>query len=347
MGTQEDIQQRISDRLTIEANKLEGGFAQDIIGSVSFELANIIDTELDNIINRAFVSTATDEDLDQLGNDYGLPRREDAQAIVYLEITGDEFATINSNVKTIYNNLVYTVQEFKKINSSGVALVKAKCDTAGVIGNVPANTITEFLTDYTGLRTVTNPEPAYDGFDREDNEVYRQRILDYLKEDATNANKAQYEKWAREVVGVQKAVIKDAEEMGIAGTVGVFISAIDSIVSEELINAVKTHIEEVQPINATIIVESLNYININVSAILILKKGFNEIDVKDEFVEALKAYLPTVDNAVSYFRISELLFNCSGVEDVVDYTLNGGVDSIILNKTDYATVGEVKIVASR
>ena len=132
-----------------------------------------------------------------------------------------------------------------------------------------------------------------------------------------------------------------------AGNVGVFISAIDSIVSEELINAVKTHIEEVQPINATIIVESLNYININVSANLILKDGFNEIDVKDEFVEALKAYLPTVDNVVSYFRISELLFNCSGVEDVVDYTLNGGVDSITLNNTDYATVGEVEIAASR
>lgn len=346
MGTQEDIQQRISDRLTIEANKLEGGFAQDIIGSISYELANIIDTELDNIINRAFVSTATGEDLDQLGNDYGLPRREDAQAIVYLQITGDEFATINSNVKAIYNNLVYTVQEFKKINSSGVALVKAKCDTAGVIGNVPANTINEFLTDYTGLKTVTNPEPAYDGFDREDDEVYRQRILDYLKEDATNANKAQYEKWAREVVGVQKAVIKSAEEMG-AGNVGVFISAIDSTVSDELINSVKTHIEEVQPINATIIVESLKYININVSANLILKEGFNEIDVKDEFVKALKEYLPTVDNAVSYFRISELLFNCSGVEDVVDYTLNGGIDSIILNKTDYAIVGEVEIVASR
>lgn len=346
MGTQEDIQQRISDRLTIEANKLEGGFAQDIIGSISFELANIIDTELDNIINRAFVSTATGEDLDQLGNDYGLPRREDAQAIVYLEITGDEFSTINSNVKAVYNNIVYTVQEFKKINSSGVALVKAKCDTAGVIGNVPSNTINEFLTDYAGLRTVTNPEPAYDGFDREDDEVYRQRILDYLKEDATNANKAQYEKWAREVVGVQKAVIKGAEDMG-AGNVGVFISAIDSIVSEELINAVKTHIEEVQPINATILVESLNYVNVNVSANLILKEGYNAIDVKDEFVIALKEYLPTVDNVVSYFRISELLFNCSGVEDVVDYTLNGGVDSIILNKTDYATVGEVEIVTSR
>lgn len=347
MGTQEQIQERITNRLTIEANKLEGGFAQDIIGSLSYELANIIDTELNNIIQRGFVSTATGEDLDQLGNDYGLPRREETAAIVYLEITGDEFATINSNVKAIYNNLVYTVQEFKKINSSGVAIVKAKCDTTGVIGNVPANTITQFLTDYQGLKTVTNLEPAYDGFDREDDEIYRQRILDYLREDSTNANRLQYEKWAREVAGVQKAYIKNAKEMGVAGTVGVFISAIDSTVSEELISEVKTHIEDVQPINATIVVESLNYINIDVSANVILKDGFNEIDVKDEFIVALKEYLPTVDNAVSYFKVSELLFNCSGVEDVVEYTINGQTDSIILDKTDFATIGEVQIVANR
>ena len=77
-----------------------------------------------------------------------------------------------------------------------------------------------------------------------------------------------------------------------------------------------------------------------------LKDGFDAVDVKDEFLVALKQYLPTVDNVVSYFKISELLFNCTGVEDVVDYTLNGGVDSITLADTDYAVAGEVEIVVS-
>lgn len=342
MTVEQDIKDRINSRLTMTANLLEGGFSQDIIGSVAYELANIKETELDTIADRCFVKTATGDDLDKVGADYGLPRRESVAAIVYLKIEGDEFAVINNQVKAIYNNLVYTVQEYKKINSSGIATVKAQCETLGSIGNVPAETITQFVTQYAGLKSVTNPEPAFDGFDREDDEIYRQRILDYLAEDATNANEAQYNKWAREVEGVEKAVIKSAEVMG-AGNVGVYISAIGTTVSEELKQAVKEYIESVQPINATVIVNGLEYVDIDVTATVVLKDGFETTDVKDEFTVLLKQYLPTVDNSVSYLRISDLLFSCSGVEDVTDYTLNGGKVSIQIEDTQYANVGEINV----
>ena len=346
MTVQEQIIKRINERLQIEANLLEGGFAQDIVGSISYELANITETELNRIADRAFVTTAEGEDLDRVGADYGIERRLSAAAIVYLEITGDEFAIINQNVKAIYNNLVYTVQEYKKINSSGIAIVKAKCESMGVIGNVPANTITQFLTNYAGLRTVTNPNPAYDGFDKEDDEIYRQRILDYLASDSANCNKEQYETWAREVVGVLKAVVKGADDGMGAGNVGVFISAIDTTVSEELKQTVYDYINKKQFINATLIVDSLNYVNIDVSANVILKEGYSNIDIADQFKIKLKNYLNTVEKVVSYFRISELLFDCGGLEDVTDYTLNGFADSVTLQDTDFAVVGEVQIVAS-
>ena len=345
MTVQEEIIKRINERLNIDANLMEGGFAQDIIGSIAYELANITETELDKIADKAFVETAQGDDLDRVGADYGIERREEAAAIVYLEITGDEFAVINQNVKAVYNNLVFTVQEYKKINSSGVATVKAKCETMGVIGNVQANTITEFLTDYAGLKTVTNPEPSYDGFNREDDEIYRQRIKDYLASGSANCNKEQYETWAREVTGVLKAVVKGAEDMG-AGNVGVFISAIDATVSEELKQAVSDYINAKQFINATLIVDSLNYINIDVTANVILKEGYSNIDVMDAFKIKLKDYLNTVEKVVSYFKISELLFDCAGVEDVTDYALNGKADSVTLQETDFAVVGEVQIVAS-
>ena len=344
MTVQEEIIKRISERLNIDANLMEGGFAQDIIGSIAYELANITETELNTIADRAFVATAQGDDLDRVGADYGIARRQAASAIVYLEITGDEFAIINQNVKAVFNNLVFTVQEYKKINSSGVATVKARCETIGSIGNVPANSITEFLTDYAGLKTVTNPEPSYDGFDKEDDEIYRQRIKDYLADDGANCNKEQYEQWAREVTGVLKAVVKGAEDMG-AGNVGVFISAIDATVSDELKQAVSEYINKKQFINATLIVDSLNYINANVSATVLLKEGYSNIDVMDEFKIKLKQYLNTVEKVISYFKISELLFDCSGIEDVVDYTLNGKADSLTLADTDFAVVGEVQIVA--
>ena len=344
MSTQEEIIQRINERLTIDANLLEGGFSQDIIESVAYELANIKDVDLNEIADRVFVMTAKGEDLDKVGADYGIPRRQSAAAYVQLEIEGVEGAIVNQTVKAVYNNLVFTCQEYKRIGESGVVSVKAKCETLGTIGNVAANTITEFLTTYQGLTSVNNPEPAYDGFDVEDDETYRQRILDYLAEDATNANATQYKIWAESVIGVQKAVIKSAEDMG-AGNVGVYISAIDSEVSQELINTVKAYIESVQPINATVIVNALNYVDMDVSATIVLKTGYTIDEVGNEFTERFSEYLKTVENVVSYFKVSDLLYACSGVEDVTTYTLNNGNISIDLDDTDYPVVGEVSIVA--
>ena len=44
------------------------------------------------------------------------------------------------------------------------------------------------------------------------------------------------------------------------------------------------------------------------------------------------------------FKISEFLFDCSGVEDVIDYTLNGQNSSVNIQDTDYAVVGEINII---
>ena len=51
----------------------------------------------------------------------------------------------------------------------------------------------------------------------------------------------------------------------------------------------------------------------------------------------------TVTNIVSYFRVSDLLYACSGVEDVISYTLNGDTESVTIADTDYPVVGEVTI----
>jgi uncharacterized phage protein gp47/JayE len=343
MGTQEDIIQRINGRLTIPANLLEGGFSQDIIGSVAYEIANIEDTEINGLIEKSFVTTApTMEDLTRVAADYGFEPRTKTNAIVYLEITGNNGATVNNTVKAVYENLIFTVQEYGVIGSSGKITVKAKCETAGSIGNVPANTITEFLTVYEELTAVNNPNAAYDGFDDEDLETFRARLLAYLKEDAANCNKAQYKQWALEVAGVKTAVVQGAEDVG-AGNVAVYIASNTGAVSQELINTVKDYIEERQFINANLIVQSLNYLDVDTEATIVLKAGYTVADVKEEYGTALAEYLENAKNIVSYFKASDLLFACAGVQDVTDFSLNGGTDSIEIEETDYPVVGGIEI----
>ena len=292
--------------------------------------------------NKVFVETATGEDLDKVGADYGVERRQSAPAIVYLEIEGTEGAIVNQNVKATYNNLVYTVQEYKVIGSSGVVTVKAQCETNGVIGNVPADTITEFITTYQGLTSVNNPAPAYDGFDVETDADYRARIKLYLAEDAANCNEAQYKLWALEVTGVKSAVIKGAETMG-AGNVGVYISSQSGTVTQELINAVSDYINAKQFINATLIVNALTSVSIDTDAQVVLKTGYTKDSVIQEYSETLAEYLETVTDTVSYFRASDILFACSGVDDVLSFELNGAESSVALQDTDIAIVGDVNI----
>lgn len=343
MGTQEDIITRINNRLTMSANRTEGGFSQDIIGSVAYELANIYDTELENIANKTFVSTApTMEDLDRVAADYGMEHKQATKAVVYLEITGVQGTIVNQNIKATYNDIVFTVTELATIGLTGKVVVRAQCDTAGSVGNVDADTITEFVMNYDGLISVNNPEPAYDGFDEEGLEEFRARVKLYLAEEAVNCNEAQYKLWALEVPGVKTATVKGAETAG-AGKVGVYISSTTGTVSSELIDAVGEYIDERQFINATVEVHALTTVSINTVATVILLKGYTIDSVIQEYTETLTKYLETVTNTVSYFRASDILFACTGVEDVRSFTLNGDEESIVISDTSIAEVGGVNI----
>lgn len=341
MALEQEIIDRINGRLTIEANKLEGGFSQDIIGSVAYELANITEVDLPQTLQNAFVKTAQGEKVFEVGADYGFYPKKATQAIVYLEITGDAGSQVNTNIRAKYNNLIFQCAEFKVIPASGIVKVKALCTTKGAIGNVDANTITEFVTQYAGLNGVTNPEPAYDGVEDETVEEFRQRLLTYLAEDPTNSNEAQYKQWALSISGVTKAVVYPAEKVG-AGNVAVYIAS-EEEVSNELIQRVQDFIESVQIINANLTVLAMNYVDMNVTANLTLKQGHTVESVLEEFNPLFKEYLSTADTVVSYFKISDLLLQCSGVLDVISYTLNGGTVSVALEDIDNAVIGEIVI----
>ena len=178
--------------------------------------------------------------------------------------------------------------------------------------------------------------------DAETDDDYRERIKLYLAEDAVNCNEAQYKQWALEVAGVKTAVVKDASTVG-AGNVGVYIASTTGTVSQDLLDAVSEYIEERQFINANLIVSALTSVQINTVARIVLKAGHTLDSVSAEYSELLTAYLDTVTDTVSYFRASDILYNCSGVDDVLTFTLNGDEESIGLDDTEIAVLGGVNI----
>ena len=128
------------------------------------------------------------------------------------------------------------------------------------------------------------------------------------------------------------------------GTVKVLISTPDKTdPTEELLQHVSDYIEDNAPIGATVTVASVDYVDVDIVADCVIDSSGSTTTVKAEFTELLKQYLDTADLTVSYLRMSDLLFNCQGVEDVTNYTMNGGKVSINLSETQVARAGSITI----
>lgn len=347
MTTKDEIQTSINSRLTTSATKIEGGTVQDIIGSVSYELANIVDTRIDTILDNAFVTTADEEHLLIKGSELGIYQKGATSAFVKAKITNAApKTTIGENIRAVTSDgIVFAVADSVKADEEGIATVLMVCLESGIQGNIEKNTLTEFYEQYTGLENaeITNEEEGYDGFDAEDIEEYRERILEYLKDDACNSNIADYIAWAKSVPGVKNVVVHDALTAG-AGHVDIYISASNNEnISDELIENVAAKIKKEQIINAIVSVYPLEYFEINVNANVVLAEGANIETVRYHFEELLSEYLNTKPSFVSYLYISNLLFETDGVEDISDYLLNGSVSGISLGELKVPVTGEIVI----
>lgn len=343
MSTKDDYVADMNARLTLDENKMEGTFGQDIINAVGYEMAVQKDTQIDPMIDRAFVSTATGEDLDLAGADNGLPRKAATYSQVLVRVSGLEDQVVSSSVKISYSNVVFTAIEAKTIPAAGYVDVIFQCNTAGTVGNVAEGTVFSFDGNYYGLTSAIAASKGVGGAEREDDESYRERILYKIQNEASSGNEAHYKIWAESVDGVASAKIVPLWNGN--GTVKVLISTPDkSTPTQTLIDEVAAYIETQRPIGATVTVDSIEYVNINVVATVTLSDIGSISNVTEEFNAALAQYLSTYGlTTISYLRIADLLLQCTGVLDVKSYTLNGGVQSITITSTQMPRVGVTTI----
>lgn len=348
MGTKEIIQESINSRLVSSPTKIEGGTIQDLVGSISYELANIIDTKIDIILENAFVKTADEEHLILKGEELGLYKKEGKKAKVIATISDCEADfLIQKYIKAkTSDNIVFQVFEEASTDANGSAQVLMECVESGTVGNINSGELKFFVENYVGLENakIVNKSDAYDGFEEEDIEAYRNRILDYLKDDSMNSNISDYINWAKSVVGVKSVVVKDATVAG-NGCVRVYISSLSNKeVSEELICAVKEKIEKEQIINAKTTVLPLENFAVNIQAKIKVKEGIVIDDIKNNFVVLLEKYLNEKRNVISYFYILNLLFEVSGITDVIEYTINENKTSLEIDELFVPVVGEVNFI---
>lgn len=190
---------------------------------------------------------ATGSDLDAVGDERGIYRLPGNQATGIVRFIGPEATVIPANavVTTLGPNVrrFYT-DHAALIPAAGEIDVAATAIAVGVASNVPANAV-QLLEVPISRTRVTNTDPFVGGVDVENDDLYRDRIVEFVRDPPNGSNPAQYRKWARDVPGVGGAItLRPGEpDAGPPGTVDLYI--VDLLMlpaSVELCDAVQFYI---------------------------------------------------------------------------------------------------------
>lgn len=151
--------------------------------------------------------TATGDDLETLGREYGVIRKEAEATVFTISIPGVNGSVIPATIDYIGDaNGVRYAPATSAIIFGGTALSDVTAETAGTIGNLNIGDTLSIGTQVAGVEsTATILAVLNTGADRENQEVYRARVLTIIRNPIGGGNAPDYKRWAEEVAGVSRA----------------------------------------------------------------------------------------------------------------------------------------------
>lgn len=332
---QKEILNSMLERVNEEYDRAEGGLFYDNLAPAAIEMAALYE-KLDYIFLNSFAETAQGEYLDNITKEVGVFRKQATKARGIVTIQGVAGTLIPLGTKVASDTFIYLTTEEKTISTSGTVDVPVESEERGEIYNVPKNAITLFPITIPGLNLVTNKLPIKDGYDGEADEELRERYYFKVREPVTSGNVYHYKKWALEVEGV--GGVKVFPLWAGAGTVKVVVvnSKIQAA-DEELLQRVRSYLEEVRPIGATVTVKSATNKNISIAGTVKISRNVDFEEVKKGFERDAVEYLKKVgfkQSYISYAQIGNILLNVQGVNDYDNLRVNNGSVNIQLQEEE-------------
>lgn len=343
--TFKEILDAMKARIETEADRREGTWTADNLQAVANELARIYEEDIDTILPQAFVMSARGRNLDSCCSDYGITRRPATAAEVIVQLQGEPGNYFWLQLSA--GDLLFTVRDPFTIplseTGTGSVSVRAICDRVGDIGNVAVGSIDK--AEDKRITKVTNPQAAEGGFDTETDDALRERTLEHIRRPANSGNIAHYVQWAKEVTGVAKVRVYDLARG--PGTVDVVVIADgNEVAPQKLIEAVEENIEKQRPIGADVDVLSGQAVDINVTAEVIIKSGYTLESIQNRLYTLLAEHCEAIafqSQIISYLGMVNILFDCPGVIDVANFTLNGKSTSLHLLERQFP-VAQVPVI---
>lgn len=354
--TEEETHKRMIEMAPPNIDNSEGSLYWDNTRPTAMEKARLVEFELTFTLMMKFPQFAVGVFLDWHGEPIGVYRRPAVKATGKVTFEGKENTPIPAGtiVTTIGDEnepgYLYEVVEDGLINESGSVTLKIQAVEAGAVGNVPAGTIRGIIKPIQGLTNIINHEPTSGGTDQEDDDSYRERILDHHRNKPLSGAVSDYIKWAKEVPGVGYVEVIPLWDGD--GTVKILITDSDNkVASPELINSVKNYIDPVDgmgqgvaPIGATVTVDTLTLIPVNITfSTLKIKRGYEYEEVIENIEANINAYFSDI-TLIKYIEVSAIITNSDGVEDYSGLMINGDVSNIEFNTGERGVVSEIEVI---
>ena len=362
----EEINQKMLDNIELDVDKTEGGFVFDMTKPTALEKAELLEYWLPLALQANFHMWAKGIWLDYHAEDCGLSRRPATYAYGDLTVEGIAgtiipkdfvFSVPSENGVAAIDFL--TLEEIT-IPEEGTVTFRVQAVESGTNSNVAQDTIQIMKNPIKGITGITNPNNLTGGTVAESDDSLRQRIDDLFagRADSYVGNKADYERWAKEVAGVGFAHCIPVY----AGANTVKVVIMDSNgepANQEICKAVELHIFGTgrDDINRLAPIGIVQYevsppilTEISYSFDLKLKENFTVEIVQKNFREALRSYygeLVESDGSVEpvvYVHVSAILSKVTGVADFKHLRINGKIGNVIFEEDEFPYTGEIAAV---
>ncbi len=347
------IQSRMMNNLPVDISDMPADFPYDFTMPTAIEISRLIQYNLTRTLMLMFPMWAWGEWLDLHGVSAKVTRKQASRASGHVTVTGIAGTTIEEGTvfctegTTDVESVEFATTEEATIPEQGTVDIPVASVLTGATYNVTRNTVTLQKQPNENITSVTNENPIRGGTDEEDDDTYRERILEKLRSAEVSfvGCDADYVRWAKEVSGVGSAVV-EPEWKG-PGTVKVVVADPDgSAVGEETLKAVENYIvspkdrlKRLAPIGASVTISTVQDMTMKYRAVIELESNYSVDNVKEAFLSALKTYYRTAkDNEeIRYTVVSALLSNTAGVIDFSGLKINSGTDNIAV-AADYYPV---------
>lgn len=338
--------QEMLGKINDKYDKSEGMFFYDALSPVEEQLEEL-EKEIEYTKQNMDVKNKKGEDLDiYIEQRTSLKREKATKATVTATIRGKPGTEIEEGTLIGTKFIIFEVTEKMIIPPDGEVEVEAKCQEAGIVGNVPAKTIIFFPITYSGLSDCTNKLPATGGSEEEKDDDFRNRYLTHLQTPATGGNKEQYIKWAREVEGVGIARVLPTEEKAVVRVL--ITNAIREPPTDTLIRKVRDYIEDVRILGAKVEVEGVASKDMYISCNISIDGSNSKVDIEKLAKEAINKFLydtALTSMVVSIAKIAKILLDINGVYDInfASLKINEVNSNLTLRENEVAVLKEVDL----